>query len=117
MTKVDDTTRLHHMLDAAKEAVEFAENQYLEALYIDRKLALSLTKLVEIIGEAASKVTQETRQQYSTLPWQFMIGIRNRLTHGYFDIDWSILWETVNRDLPPLIEELEAILQLKNSPL
>jgi uncharacterized protein with HEPN domain len=98
------------MLDAAKEALSFAKNKTRSDLDSDRMLVLSIVKSVEIIGEAASKVTQETREIYTELPWANIIAMRNRLIHVYFDIDLDRVWDTVTDDLPPLIASLEKVI-------
>jgi uncharacterized protein with HEPN domain len=76
----------------------------------DRMLVLSLVKELEIIGEAAGKVSAAIRAQYGTIPWQDISGMRNRLIHAYFDIDLDVVWTTVTKDLPPLKTNLEGIL-------
>ena len=106
----DDLVRVRHMLDAAKEVLSFAKNKSREDLDSDRMLVLSIVKSIEIIGEAASKVTQETRETYKELPWANIIAMRNRLIHVYFDIDHDRVWDTVTDDLPPLIGSLEKII-------
>jgi uncharacterized protein with HEPN domain len=70
-------------------------------------LALSLVKCIEIIGEAAMKVGEPMRASCPGLPWANIVGMRNRLIHGYFDIDLDRVWDTVVDDLPPLVRELE----------
>ena len=76
----------------------------------DRKLQLAVERAVEIIGEAAARVGDDTRAKHRNLPWGDIIGMRNRLIHTYFDVDLSLLWTTVSDDLPVLIGELDAIL-------
>ncbi len=105
----DDSIRIRHMLDAAREAASFAQNKRRSSLNKDRKLTLALVKSIEIMGEAAAKVTLETRQELPQIPWTSVIGMRNRLIHAYYDINLDILWKTVTEDLPPLIAELEKI--------
>jgi uncharacterized protein with HEPN domain len=105
----DDTIRLRHMLDAAREAVEFAYNGNRADLNSDRKLVLALVKDIEIIGEAAYQISPATRNRLPDIPWDDIIGMRHRLVHAYFDINLDILWKTVQEDLPPLIEKLERI--------
>jgi uncharacterized protein with HEPN domain len=73
-------------------------------------LVLSLIRELEIIGEAASKISAETRSQNTSIPWQDISGMRNRLIHAYFDVDLDTVWSTVSRDLPTLKAELEKIL-------
>jgi len=103
------------MLDAAREAISFAEGKTRKDLDISRMLALSILKSIEIIGEAASKVTKETRKGYPEIPWASIVAMRNRLIHVYFDIDLDRLWDTVTDDLPPLTTALERILTEKSS--
>jgi len=104
----DDLVRLRHMLDAAREALSFSSGKSRADLNSDRMLVLSLVKDIEIIGEAASKVSRDTRK-LSEIPWQDIIDMRNHLTHVYFDIDLDIVWDTILNDLPPLVEKLEKI--------
>jgi len=106
----DDLVRLRHMLDAAREAQEFARGRQRSDLNRDRMLTLSLVKCIEIIGEAAAKVSEETRAECPSLPWADVIGMRNRLIHGYFDIDLDRVWDTVKDDLPPLAASLSSVI-------
>lgn len=78
----DDAVRLRHMLDAAKEAVSFAQNKTRRSLDTDRKLVLSLVKSIEIIGEAAANVTSTSREELPHIPWRDIISMRNRLIHA-----------------------------------
>jgi uncharacterized protein with HEPN domain len=98
------------MLDYAGEAVEMAKGKIAKDLDQDRKLALALTHLVELIGEAASQVPREVRGRYPNVPWPKIVSMRNRLIHGYDFVDYEILWDTIIEDLPLLIIELERII-------
>ena len=102
------------MLDAAHEAQSFIQGRSRDDVNSDRMLLLSLVKSIEIIGEAAGRVTPRGRAQYQTIPWVDIIGMRNRLIHAYFDVDLDRVWDTISDDLPPLISELERILSDKN---
>jgi uncharacterized protein with HEPN domain len=102
----NDIVRLRHMLDAAREATEFAEGRSRAELDSNRMLVLSLVKAIEIIGEAAYQTSQETRDHLQDIAWQDIIGMRHRLVHAYFDINLDILWRTVKDDLPALIDAL-----------
>ncbi len=108
----DDRVRLLHMLDAAREAVRFARGRTRHDLDKDRLLEWGLVKALEIVGEAARQVSEETREQFPQIPWADIIGMRHRLVHAYFEINLDILWHTVQQDLPPLIAALESILQV-----
>jgi len=98
------------MLDAAREALEFVRGKTEDNIGEDRMLVLGLVKEIEIIGEAAGKVSEPTRRHLSQIPWQDVIDMRNRLIHVYFDIDVGVVWDTVSKDLLPLIAVLERAL-------
>lgn len=106
-----DIVRLKHMLDAAIEIVEFMSGKSRDDLDNDRKLNLSIVHLLEIIGEAATGVSLDTQNSHTQIPWKAVIGMRNRLIHGYFDINLDIVWKTAKQDIPPLIPELEKIIE------
>jgi uncharacterized protein with HEPN domain len=111
MSRHEADLRLRHMLDHAKEAVGMAHGRVRADLDTDRKLNLSLVRLLEIVGEAAARVPAEERKRYSDIPWPEVIGLRNRLIHGYDSVDFDILWQIVADDLPPLIMGLETALK------
>lgn len=110
MSRRDDRVSLQDMLDHAREAVRFSAGRTREVLADDRLRQLALTRLVEIIGEAANRVTPEGRQRWPGIPWADIIAMRNRLVHGYDVIDLGLLWHTVTTDLPVLIQALEGAL-------
>jgi uncharacterized protein with HEPN domain len=112
----DDSIRLRHMLDAASEAVSFDRGKSRRSLDRDRKLALALVKSIEIVGEAASRISKERRDELPQIPWSSIINMRNRLIHAYSEIDLNVLWKTVLEDLPPLIAELERIVPPEREP-
>ena len=110
MTQHDDMIKLQHMLDHANEAVSLVSGKEKTDLQSDRILELAIIRLIEITGEAAAKVHLETQEKYPSIPWPQIIGMRNRLIHGYDTVDLDVLWDTIEIDLPPLISELEKIL-------
>jgi len=105
----DDNVRIRHILDAAREAASFAGGRRRMDLDTDRKLNLSLVRLLEIVGEAARSLSPEFRETHPNLPWKKMVGMRDRLIHGYYDVNLDVVWETIIEDLPPLIAQLEKI--------
>lgn len=111
MSRHDDEVRLRHMLDAARQAVGFAKGRQRGDLERDVQLALALTRLVEIIGEAAKNVSAEERDRIPQVPWRSIAGTRDRLVHAYFDVDLDLLWQIVAVDLPPLVVAIEAALR------
>jgi len=106
---LDDLIRIRHMRDAAIEALSFAVGKSRSGLGNDRMLVLAIIKDLEIIGEPASRVSSEMRERFADIPWQDIVGMRNRLIHGYFDVDIDRVWDTVNSDLPELLKLLEAV--------
>ena len=106
MTKADDNTRLTHMLEAAEKALTFSHGKQRTDFDHDEILGLALVRLLEIIGEAANRVSQDTQDQHSEIPWPKIVGMRNRLIHGYDVVDLDILWQTLDQDLQPLVDAL-----------
>jgi uncharacterized protein with HEPN domain len=115
MSKRDDLMRLQDMRDAAQTAVDAVRGRSRADLSVDHVWMLGLVKCVEIIGEAAARVGRETRDRLSGLPWPDMIGMRNRLVHGYFEIDEEQVWSAVTVDLPRLVGLLGEAIQLEKS--
>lgn len=100
------------MLQAAEEAVNFSLHRSRIDLDNDRQFQFALVRCIEIIGEAASRMSEATRSVHPQLPWARMVSARNRLVHVYFDVDLDIVWQTVTGELPTLIREVRQILHL-----
>lgn len=98
------------MIDASTELLSFVENKKRSDLDNDRMLVLSVIKEIEIIGEAANKISNELKEQFPDIPWSEIINMRNRLIHTYFDIDTEIVWSSVTQDLPQLLSMLKKII-------
>lgn len=110
MLRKDDEVRMRHMLEAAEQAVSFVMDRQSADLGKDRMLLFAVVRAIEIVGEAAGKVSIESREQCPGIPWACIVAMRNRLIHAYFDIDAERVWETVTDDLPPLIAKLKVML-------
>ena len=110
MTRHDDDIRLRHMLDYSRKAIAMIRGRERKDLDRDEMLCLALTRLVEIVGEAATRVSPAGQQRHVQIPWAQIVGLRNRLVHGYDAVDLDILWDIVEQDLPALIEALQTIL-------
>lgn len=110
MSHRDDSVRLRHMLDYAEEAVKFSAGRNRTELDSDRLFSLAMVRLVEVIGEAAARVSDEVRRRHPQIPWNQIVGARHRLIHGYDQIDGNILWDILTFDLPPLVEQLRQTL-------
>ena len=102
----NDAIRLRHMLDAVREALSFMEGRSVEHLSRDRMFFLALVKEIEIIGEAASRISDGARQALPAIPWTKVVG--NRLIHGYADVDLSIVWSTATTARIPVVLRVRA---------
>ena len=105
-----DLIRLKHMRDAAEKAVQLVNGNTRKDLDNDEALGFAVIRLLEIIGEAARGTSEDIKRANPTIPWQQMIGTRNHLIHGYFDIDYDIIWKILENDLPSLIQSLKKII-------
>jgi len=111
MSRHDDRVSMRQMLDSARRARAMSEGRQRRDLDSDDMFQLALTRLVEIIGEAASRVSQPTRMAHPEIPWAGIVGMRNRLIHGYDAVDLDLLWDTLTEDLPPLTAALEQTVE------
>ena len=114
MSRHDDSISLRQMLEHAAEAAKAVQDRSRTDLDADHMFALALVKLVEIVGEAANRVSAPTQVANPQIPWSQIIGTRNRLVHGYDQMDYDVLWRIVNDELPALVEQLKII--LPNAP-
>ena len=111
MPLVDDMSRLHHIIEAAEQAREFTKDRKRSDLDQDAMLSLALVRLLEIVGEAAWGISEKLRSKYPDIAWREMTAMRNRLIHGYFDVNQDTVWETVTTELPPLVSQLRDVLK------
>ena len=111
MSRHDPIVTLRQMLEHAQEASDLAAGRFRADLERDRLLYLALTRLLEIVGEAANRLLTDWRQRLPGIPWAQVASLRNRLAHGYDEVDLNILWEIVVDDLPPLIDAQEEALR------
>jgi uncharacterized protein with HEPN domain len=113
MSRRDSEVALRQMFDHAREAMILSKGKSAQELVDDRVLSLAIVRLMEIVGEAANRIPQEQRSKYPEIPWTQIISLRNRLIHGYDAIDYEILWQILNHDLPNLVFSLDRVLGLK----
>ena len=106
-----DHDRVAHMLEAARKATAYVRGRNRSDLDTDELLTLALTKLVEIVGEAAKQVSEEVRDEHPQVPWSGAARMRDRLIHHYFDINLDVLWKTVAEELPALVAEIESFVE------
>jgi uncharacterized protein with HEPN domain len=104
-----DLLYLGHMLDVAVQAIGKLHKKSRDEYDGDENLRLAVTHLVQMIGEAARRVSPEIQQRYPQIPWSDIVGMRHKIVHDYLDVDFDVVWEVVKTDLPDLIAQLEPI--------
>ena len=110
-TRENDPTRLRHMLEWARSTERIAAGESRRSLDDSKKLQFALTRTLQVIGEAANDVTATSRRGFVTIPWSDIIGMRHRLVHVYYAVDMDVIWKTVTEYIPPLIADLESLIQ------
>ena len=109
MSQHDDRVTLRQMLDHIEEATLLAGSRTRTDLGTDRLFSLALLKLVEIVCEAGTRVSEAVQTGHPEIPWRLIVGTRNRLIHGYDDVDYDILWDIVTVDFPPLASQIRTL--------
>jgi uncharacterized protein with HEPN domain len=107
--KRDDKVLIKHILDSALKIINFTNGKNRNDLDLDEKLSLAIIRLFEIIGEAANSLSEEYQEGHGEIPWKKLISMRNRLIHGYFDINYDIVWNTIKQDIPQILKLLKKI--------
>ncbi|NTU59672.1 MAG: DUF86 domain-containing protein [Deltaproteobacteria bacterium] len=114
--KKDDTVFLRHVLDAIGQVRSYVGGLDCEAFFENRLVQDAVIRQLEVIGEASRNLSEEFRAGQPDVPWGDIVGMRNRLTHAYFDVDLGVVWEVVEQDLPVLEDRLRALLGPGTSP-
>ena len=107
--RAEDVVRIWHMIEAAESALSFARGRMRLDLDTDKMLQFALVQAVQVVGEAASKVSAKARAELPSVPWAVIVGMRNRLVHAYFEINQNVLWTTVQQALPDLLAQLKSL--------
>ena len=107
MTRHDDEVLLRHMIEAATAVRRFMLDRSRDDLHRDELLLAGVIQKLEVIGEAANRVGEDTRRAMADVPWRQAVHMRNRLIHGYFAVDPDIVWATVTTNVPELLRLLE----------
>ncbi len=106
-----DRQYLQDILDAMEAAESFVENVSFEELEDDQRTQFALQRAFEIIGEATKQLSKEVRDQYPSIPWRDIAGMRDKLIHEYFAVNLEIVWETVQKDFPEVRPKIQQILE------
>ena len=110
MKKRDYGSYLEDIIEHMNYAEEFIRDMTFDEFKSDKKTVLSVTKCIEVVGEATKHIPDQIRERYPEIPWRDTAGIRDRLVHGYFKVDLSIVWTTVTIEFPELRSMLENVL-------
>jgi uncharacterized protein with HEPN domain len=106
----EDRVRILHIIEAIEAAQQFIRDRDRAALDSNKLLLFALIRAIEIVGEAAGRISERTRDATGQIPWALIVSMRNRLIHAYFDIDHDTLWKTATEELPKLLPELRRLL-------
>lgn len=109
-----DKNRIRHMIQAIEQVIEYAQERTLSDIENDTPVQHLFLRNLEILGEAASRISQELRETHPEIPWRDMIDMRNRLIHAYFDIDMNIVWKTIQDALPEILTRLRDLRDTEN---
>lgn len=112
--RAEDRIRLLHMMEASQTAMQFVSGRKRGDLQTDQMLLFAVVRAIEVIGEAANKVSEDVRLDNTAIPWKAIVGMRNRLIHAYFDVDTDMVWETIQVEIPALLPHLQALLSHPN---
>ena len=104
-----DEAYLLDILLAARKIVRFSQGYSAEKFAADEVLQHAVMRLIQIIGEAARKISPAYKEAHPQIPWTQIIGMRNRLVHEYFRVETDIVWEVVDQDIPALIPLIEPL--------
>ncbi len=111
-----DDAYLLDMLLAARKVQNFTQNVAWEQFQSDELIQNAVMRQIQIIGEAARKISLQYQQAHPEIPWQGIIGMRNRLVHEYFDIIPERVWDVVEKNIPELIRLIEPLVPPDESP-
>ncbi len=106
-----DLIYLTHILDCINQIKEYTSELTEDEFYENQLVKDAVVRNFEVIGEATKNVSTETRKTYPDIEWRKMAGMRDKLIHDYFDVDYLVVWTTVHEILPGLGERIEEIIK------
>jgi uncharacterized protein with HEPN domain len=109
MSPKNDYVYIGHMIDNANKAISFIAELNRADFDQDEQLRLAVTHLLQIVGEAARRVSIEFREAHPEIPWKAIVGMRSKVVHDYFSVDDDVIWDTIKNDLPALVQALERL--------
>ena len=107
MSKRDFRLYFEDILESTKKIEGYIANLTYDDFVKDNKTIDAVVRNLETIGEAAKQIDEETKKKYDDIPWREIVDFRNRIIHGYFVIDYEIIWQIISKDLPDLKQKVE----------
>ncbi|MDD5673113.1 MAG: DUF86 domain-containing protein [Chitinivibrionales bacterium] len=111
MSERPDATLIEDMFQAAERVIGYSQGLSFEEFFQDTKTQDAVVRNIEILGEAAGNVSEKFKAANSAVPWSNIIGMRNRLIHGYFGVNLDVVWSVAQDDLPKLIKMLKTFIK------
>ena len=113
--KIGDKQRLLHIAESINEIEKYTSNVTFDEFDEDSMMRFASVKQMEIIGEAANYITEETKNKFSNIQWRQLIGLRHVLVHEYFGIDSKLIWQIITNDIPKLKKDIQSLLSTFDS--
>lgn len=108
--KIGDKQRLIHILESIEEIEKYTTGENLENFMQNSMMKFASVKQIEIIGEAANHITEETKNKFSEIQWRQITGLRHVLVHEYFGVDSTLIWQIIVDDIPALKMNIQEVL-------
>ncbi|MFH1542472.1 MAG: DUF86 domain-containing protein [bacterium] len=109
MIKREYKDYINDIINAINDIAEFTKGQDQTGFSVDKKTSFAVVRGIEIIGEAAKNIPSDVKAKYPEIPWKELAGMRDKVIHGYFGVDLSVIWQTAKNDLPPLLPIFKTI--------
>ena len=111
MKKREYRDYLLDILNSIEDVETFIKDMTYDDFFLDRKTSLAVVRSIEIIGEAARQIPRSVKDKGPSIPWEQMVGMRNKITHEYFGVDYKIVWKTAKQSLPKLKTKLARLIK------
>jgi uncharacterized protein with HEPN domain len=101
-----DDVYINHIFEAAGELSEFVKGLNKESFLVNKMARAAAVRQIQIVGDAAKLISDATKSKYASIPWKDISGMRNKIVHDYFGVDYESVWTTATIDVPDLVKKL-----------